>query len=131
MRFHYRYTHIPAAVGDRYQNITFIQEPLGLLIGGGNDQQYLPGNKIMEEHKYKVLVVDVVKWIKDSFSLQDWVLVKVDAEGAEFPVINGLIDRGVDKYVDALAFECHGKGGDCNKLRDRLINSSIKVLPYH
>jgi FkbM family methyltransferase len=55
----------------------------------------------------RVPVVDVVNWLKASFSEPDWVVLKMDIEGAEHPVLERLFATGAHRLIDVLAWECH------------------------
>merc|ERR1712080_730546 len=68
----------------------------------------------------RVPLVDVVTWLALHFHEDDYLVVKLDVEGAEFPIINALLDRGLSGLVDVLVLECHGFLGDCGALFDRL-----------
>ena len=57
----------------------------------------------------KILVeaVNFGKWIKDNFSKDDFIVVKMDIEGAEFKVLESMIADGSIYYINKLHFESH------------------------
>jgi len=86
-------------------------------------------------------IVDVVEWIKQSFSPEDWVVLKMDIEGAEFSVLPSLIRTGGIRNVDLVAWECHGPiarargpmgdtaaGNNCIMLTRQLKQAGVEVL---
>ena len=59
--------------------------------------------------KISVATIDFNEFIKNNFSKEDYIVVKMDIEGAEFEVIAKLIDTGVIHYIDYLFIEYHDK----------------------
>ena len=57
--------------------------------------------------KISVEAIDFGKWIKDSFSKDDFIVVKMDIEGAEFKVLESMIADGSIYYIDELYLESH------------------------
>ena len=47
------------------------------------------------------------KFIKENFLKEDFIVLKLDIEGAEFEVLKDMIDTGSIKYVDELYVEFH------------------------
>ena len=64
-----------------------------------------------------VPVVDVVRWLADSFTLHDHLVLKIDAEGAENEIVPALLASNASRLVDILLWECHGavRGGGAGK----------------
>lgn len=126
-----RYVFIPAAVGVENTWLKVKQSKLSLLIGGTTSKgtaanfDHLNDELFPETH---VRIVDFVQWLTSYMRISDFVLVKMDVEGAEHWIIPHLIETGADSLIDVLAWECHGKGGECPKLAQRLDKTSIHVL---
>jgi FkbM family methyltransferase len=59
--------------------------------------------------KIDVPTIDFSEFIKNNFSKEDYIVVKMDIEGAEFEVISKLIDTGVIHYINYLLIEYHDK----------------------
>lgn len=55
----------------------------------------------------KVQGIDINKWIKDNFQLEDRIILKMDIEGAEFEVVPYMIKEGSIKYLDEIWLETH------------------------
>lgn len=109
-----RYVHIPAAAGNRDGSFQVWGDEKSQLIGG------VTSVNIGKWRAYTVPVVDVVTWIRTYFSKDDFIVLKMDIEGAEFPILNEMLDNNDIKNINYLLMECHSKGGNCNTLRQRL-----------
>jgi len=53
--------------------------------------------------------IDFASWLARTVSRFDYVVCKMDIEGAEFNVIPHLISRGVITLIDELFLECHSE----------------------
>jgi FkbM family methyltransferase len=78
-----------------------------------------------KEHPIKVKAIDFSQWIIDNFSKDDYIVLKLDIEGAEYKVLDKMIDDKSIEYINRLFGEWHqNKIGmlkeDHNKLIDRL-----------
>lgn len=56
---------------------------------------------------YRVSCLHLSRFIKDHFSLQDRIILKMDIEGAEFAVLEDLVKTRAIEYVDDLYVEFH------------------------
>ena len=127
-----KYVFIPAAASDKDSWLTLEQCKLGLLIGGvttkGPREEFSRlGDTCFPPST--VHTVDVPGWIKRSFSETDFVVLKMDIEGAEHDIIKTLIRTQTHALIDILAWECHPKGGDCAYTRKLLQDlTQIKVF---
>jgi len=52
--------------------------------------------------------IDFSKFIKDNFKLLDYMIVKMDIEGAEYKVIERMLEKGTFEYIDEFYVEFHG-----------------------
>ncbi len=73
----------------------------------------------------EVECIDLHKFITSNFSLEDFILLKLDIEGAEYEVLEHLLRRGTLDHIDGIYAEFHGtKVGktveDGQKLSDRI-----------
>ena len=78
-----------------------------------------------KEHPIKVKAIDFNQWIMDNFSKDDYIVLKLDIEGAEYKVLDKMIDNKSIEYINRLFGEWHqNKIGmpkeDHAKLIDRL-----------
>lgn len=53
----------------------------------------------------KVPCFDFAEFVKQNHG--DYTIVKMDAEGAEFPILDHLIEQGADEFIDILLIEWH------------------------
>ena len=65
----------------------------------------------------EVETVDLSQWIKDNFSKEDFIVMKMDIEGAEYTVLPKLIEDGTASYINRAFIEWHDwvMGGYSNK----------------
>eukprot|EP00928_Gymnodinium_smaydae_P009251 TRINITY_DN13421_c0_g1_i1.p1 TRINITY_DN13421_c0_g1~~TRINITY_DN13421_c0_g1_i1.p1 ORF type:complete len:340 (-),score=65.28 TRINITY_DN13421_c0_g1_i1:174-1193(-) len=117
-----RYVLIPAAAGSTDSTMHLGKVDAEQMIRGGaldNDS---------EGEQTDVPLVDVVSWLISNFSEDDYIVVKVDIEGGEFPILNALIDKGKTSLIDRIALECHSSAGNCGDLLARFKVAS-KIAP--
>ena len=62
-----------------------------------------------------------------NFEKEDYVMVKLDVEGAEFEIIERLRAQGALSLVDVLAIECHGWSGNCTQLVNTVQAAGVKL----
>lgn len=55
----------------------------------------------------RVKSVKIATWIRESFTEEDFVVLKMDVEGAEQMLIPDLVAHGAFKLIDMLFWECH------------------------
>jgi FkbM family methyltransferase len=63
--------------------------------------------KILKSIKVKAL--DISEWIKNSFSINDYIVLKMDIEGAEYDVLQHMIDHKSILYVKEIFVDWHRK----------------------
>lgn len=57
----------------------------------------------------QVYCIDFSKWIETSFNKKDYIILKLDIEGAEYAVLDKMIRDGSIKYINKLYVEYHWK----------------------
>lgn len=67
-----------------------------------------------------VPMIDFPNWLTQSFTAEDYIVVKMDIEGAEFGILNTLLTGPNACFMDVLALECHPSAGDCAVLTQML-----------
>jgi FkbM family methyltransferase len=88
--------------------------------------------KPRREKKRTVECIDFSKWIKDNFSLDDYIILKMDIEGAEYPILKKMVEEGSIHYINMMFVEYHyerveGVGReDFSKLKKE-INEKTKI----
>lgn len=63
--------------------------------------------------KTKVKCFDFSKWLKSNFTDEDFIVLKMDIEGAEFPLLKKMIANSTDRLISQFLIEFHP-----NKVRD-------------
>lgn len=76
--------------------------------------------------------INLGEWIKNSFSKEDKIYLKLDIEGAEYEVLNSMIDDGSIFYPDKLFVEFHHQWMEIDpqvhhNLQKRLKDNNISV----
>eukprot|EP00977_Amphora_coffeiformis_P013523 scaffold3576_cov170-Amphora_coffeaeformis.AAC.5 len=65
---------------------------------------------VRNSNTYPVEAMDLAKWIRDKFTVQDFVFLKIDIEAAEFDVLPHLIETGTLAWIDEIQLEWHDWG---------------------
>lgn len=85
--------------------------------------------------KIEVDTIDFSEWIKQFEN--DYVFVKLDCEGAEFPILEKMIQDDTLKVIDLLAVEFHPNKvsdyttTDKNNLIEKIKQQGIKLYEWH
>lgn len=82
------------------------------------------GDKTKFNNIIKVESIDFSNWIKQ---FNEPILIKMNIEGAEYPVLEKMIQDGTDKLVDILFVEFHAKKMD-NK--DYWLNKELSIKKH-
>ena len=82
-----------------------------------------------------VKCIDFDQWIRYTFKKTDYIIVKLDIEGAEWKVLDKMIEGGSIEYIDELYGEWHvGKVGksinDLNQMKNNLKEYGLKMLNW-
>ena len=84
-----------------------------------------------KKHPKKVQCIDFCKWIRENFSKDDYIILVMNIEGAEYAVLNKMmVDRTIE-YIDELYVSPHagkikGMGGWQAKLAQDLEKEKVK-----
>jgi len=128
-----RYTFIPAGAGGVAGSIKF---------GGGKRVQdsdigdesvkHIAGhvNLVDGGEPLTVQIIDFPKWVAEHFSKDDYIVMKIDIEGAEFALLEKMAKLGLLDMVDQLALECHPWSGDCKQLDALLRAGGVRSILY-
>ena len=73
--------------------------------------------------KQTIETIDLGHWIKENFNEDDYVVLKLDIEGAEYDVLEHMIEDGSIKYVNKLLIEWH-----CAKIKDITPSRHLDLL---
>ena len=66
-------------------------------------------NKVDHDNPIKVETIDFSKWVSKNMNKDDYILFKIDIEGAEYEVLNKMIDDGTLDYMDKIIVEFHNE----------------------
>ena len=70
------------------------------------------------KHPIKVSGMDFSQFVIDNFCKDDYIVLKMDIEGAEYAVLNKMLTDGSMKYIDVLYVELHGNRCGYSKQED-------------
>lgn len=113
-----RFTFVPAAAGDHDGTLDLAHLTPEEMIRGG-----ALSNATVQGKKDQVPMVDVMAWIQRSFSQDDFIVLKVDIEGAEFPLIQRMLSLKAGSLVDIMYLECHTHGNTTHQQCSNLLAS--------
>ena len=85
----------------------------------------------VSEHTYlTVNTIDISKWLLDNFSNEDYIVVTLDIEGAEYEVLEKMIAERSLEIIDELYVEFHGKKIPTitQEYEQRLVDDLISVF---
>jgi len=83
-----------------------------------------------EQEVVDVEAIDFSKFIKDNFDPNDTIIIKMDIEGAEYDVIQNMIDNGVIHYINEMYIEFHDskvQGFSKESILEQLSKTNVKV----
>ena len=109
-----RYTFVPAAAGTKESELTL-------------EKDFFSG-RVKPSNRAVVQVVDFARWLNASFTTHDYVLLKMDIEGAEHAVVPRLVETGAIRLIDRLAFECHDAKKECKATLKKLKQASVEIV---
>lgn len=105
-------TSYNAAVGNKDGTITInIQQGNGPASGKGSSiislDEWRPMGKKPFVETANVPMIDFGKWIIDNLNIDDYIVVKMDIEGAEYDVLERVIETGAINFFNKLYIEWH------------------------
>lgn len=88
--------------------------------------------RLDRKHPKDVSCIDFSRWLNDTVNSEDYVIVKMNMEGAEYPVLEKMIEDTNIGLVDVLYVKFHAKKikhplEDHNKLLARLMKFPLKL----
>ena len=76
----------------------------------------------LDSNPIRVECIDLSRFIEKSFKPEDEIILKLDIEGAEYQVLNKMIEDGTMSYIDQLFIEWHwNKVGVVQKEHNELV----------
>ncbi|XP_035662768.1 uncharacterized protein LOC118406650 [Branchiostoma floridae] len=116
--------HCPVAVAGKDGNITAYTESAWFPDKGlvhGNDRLWGGGGIFVHDEERDdakagrqlgvrnvIPMVDLSKWIQENTTPEDYVIFKLDVEGAEYEILEKMIKEGTFKWIDKFYGEFHG-----------------------
>jgi FkbM family methyltransferase len=87
----------------------------------------------LKDRPIKVPCIDLGGWIMRTFKPEDYIILRMDIEGAEYHVLPQMIETGAIKYVKELYYEPHwDKVGVSKKTNHRLAKALARYVEvYH
>lgn len=94
------------------------------------------GGTLLKEKRSNILdkgnpiavdTIDFSKWILDTFNKEDEIILKMDIEGAEYAVLEKMIEDGSFDYINELWIEWHGKKVGVSDERHNALVNRIKI----
>jgi hypothetical protein len=83
-------------------------------------------------NSFKIKCFDFSSFIKDNFNKEDYIVVKLDIEGAEYEVMDKLISDGTIDYIDSIYVEWHNIDNRDRSYYVNIINEkNIKYTEWH
>ena len=83
-------------------------------------------NDLRDDHYLKVLCFDLSLWLSESFTEDDYLILKLDIEGAEYEVLNKMIEDGTINLINEFWGEWH----DMKISDEKTLKMSKKVYRY-
>ena len=97
-----------------------------LLLGGLLTPSKNNVARALRKKRQTVAAIDLVTWIRESFRESDFILLKLDVEGAEHSIVPALAASPAGAMVDVLLWECHnGFRRGCKNLTNTLRESDV------
>jgi len=110
---------ISEALIEKYSNITFSNKAVWICDGEidfyksrrcrGRANSLFPNPRAKKEVVNKIECIDFSKWIMDNFEKDDYIILKMDIEGAEEDVLEKMVKDGSIKYINVAYVEFHSK----------------------
>ncbi|XP_022089500.1 uncharacterized protein LOC110978657 [Acanthaster planci] len=146
--------HCPVGVAGKNGNMTAYSEMTwgpGKGLNHGADMQWGGGSLFVSQQEkrdekkggYRQLsyrktipVIDLSQWIVDNFSKEDYIIFKLDVEGAEYDILRKMIDNNVLAYIDKFYGEFHDwqptgwSKADKDKIRADLRKAGFGIVDW-
>lgn len=118
-----QYTAYAMGVGPKDTTLTMHWAYSNYVNGGGN---LLGIEYETPTHTFAVPVLRLSRWIKASFSKDDYLYIKMDIEGMEFSLLEDLIQTGCLEYINEMDIEWHGRFNVPSKEKEKELRRILK-----
>ena len=76
-------------------------------------------DEYLKKSNYQVEAIDLSDFIKNNFSKEDFIILKLDIEGSEFDVLQKMITDETLEYIKKIYVEWHEQFFHENKLNEK------------
>lgn len=90
--------------------------------GGGNLLNIYYGTP---NHIFYVPIIKLSRWIRESFTKEDFIYIKMDIEGMEFLLLDDLIKTGCLDFINEMDIEWHGRFNVPGRDREQELRKKI------
>lgn len=80
----------------------------------------------LQKKKIQVTAIDFGQWLAGKFRPEDWVILKLDIEGAEYPILDQMLKDGSIDSVDMLFIEFHNQWVGVDNSRDASLRRQLE-----
>ncbi len=81
---------------------------------------------IDKEHPVNVMCIDFGAWVKETFDKDDYIICKMDIEGAEYEVLRHMLTDGSIDWINDLYMEWHCKRVGLDKKDHRALVAELR-----
>jgi FkbM family methyltransferase len=93
---------------------------------GGKANGVYHNKRAGKENDLKVKCIDLSKWLLANFDKDDYIILKLDVEGAEYELLPKMIKDGSINLIDIMYLEWHG--GRVNDIKNTKTLEIVKQL---
>ena len=87
-----------------------------------DNELHWPDSKVKKEN---VKTVNLDRWIKENFNKEDEIILKLNIQGAEYEVLEHILEKGSYQYINKLYIEWF-----CAKTKEITIERHIHLIEY-
>lgn len=80
----------------------------------------------LEKRRVDVPSIDFASWLRDNTRQEDFVILKLDVEGAEYPILDHLLAQDAARNIDILFIEFHNAWIGVPKERDEALLRQLR-----
>ena len=102
-------TFIPKAVWIEDEDRNIYEDKKHDTASGSSIFDFKKSGQLDKENPIMVEAIDFAKWIKNNFDSEDYIVIKMDIEGAEYPVLAKMAEDDAMKYINKIYIEFHYK----------------------
>jgi FkbM family methyltransferase len=89
----------------------------------------------VQKNKIKIECIDLCEFIVKNFQKEDYIIVKLDVEGAEYPILEKMIEKNIIDYINIFYIEFHNKmlkrTYDEKFIRKVINDKQIKLIEWY